>query len=148
MDVTILRLPNMQVVLNEQEAKAKEEEETEEAMRCKRRRLDSSGQELGSGSEESPGEPKRREPAHRRKNRQRVKQQQQQQETARAAPLEFDDAEVTALQQEGGMERSMIEELLKKYGFGQWTKPEEVWKGRNISRHSEIPETSLSGGSS
>jgi hypothetical protein len=46
------------------------------------------------------------------------------------------------------MERSMIEELLKKYGFGQWTKPEEVWKGRNISRLSEIPESSVNGGSS
>jgi hypothetical protein len=37
---------------------------------------------------------------------------------------------------------------LKKYGFGHWTKPEEVWKGRNISRLSEIPESSLNGGSS
>merc|ERR1712037_164416 len=141
MDVTILRLPNMQVVLNEQEEKAKEEEEEEE-MRSKRRRLDSSGQELGSGSEEMPGETKRREPAHRRKNRQRVKQQQKQ-HNALAPPVEFDDAEITALQQEGGMERSMIEELLKKYGFGRWTKPEEVWKGRNISRLSEIPESTV-----
>merc|ERR1712130_1019759 len=113
-------------------------------MRSKRRRLDSSGQELGSGSEEMPGETKRREPAHRRKNRQRVQQQQQKQNIL-APPPEFDDAEIRALQQEGGMERSMIEELLKKYGFGQWTKPEEVWKGRNISRHSEIPESSVSG---
>jgi hypothetical protein len=96
---------------------------------------------------ETPGEPKRREPAHRRKNRQRVKQQQKQ--NALVPPkCEFDDAEITALQQEGGMERSMIEELLKKYGFGRWTKPEEVWKGRNISRLSEIPESSVSGGSS
>ena len=46
----------MQVVLNEQEEKAKEEEEE---MRSKRSRLDSSGQELGSGSEETPGETKR-----------------------------------------------------------------------------------------
>ena len=79
----------------------------------------------------------RREPAHRRKNRQRVKQQQKQvrqnvimtmilriimmailmmtmikmsiQHNALAPPYEFDDAEITALQQEGGMERSMIE---------------------------------------
>ena len=49
----------MQVVLNEQEEKDKEEEEVEEEMRTKRRRLDSSGQELGSGSEETPGETKR-----------------------------------------------------------------------------------------
>ena len=52
----------MQVVLNEQEEKdreEKEEEEEEEEMRSKRRRLDSSGQELGSGSEETPGETKR-----------------------------------------------------------------------------------------
>ena len=48
----------IQVVLNEQEEKAKEEEEEEE-MRSKRSRLDSSGQELGSGSEETPGETKR-----------------------------------------------------------------------------------------
>lgn len=148
MDVTILRLPHMQVVLNEQEEKAKEEEQEEEEMRSKRRRLDSSGQ--GSGSEETPGETKRREPAHRRKNRQRVKQQQKQQiQNALVPPkCEFDDAEITALQQEGGLERSMIEELLKKYGFGRWTKPEEVWKGRNISRLSEIPESSVNGGSS
>jgi len=77
----------------------------------------------------------------------RVKKQQRQ-HNALAAPLEFDEDEITALQQEGGMERSMIEELLKKYGFGQWTKPEEVWKGRNISRLSEIPESSVNGGSS
>ena len=51
----------MQVVLNEQEEKDREEkeEEEEEEMRSKRRRLDSSGQELGSGSEETPGETKR-----------------------------------------------------------------------------------------
>merc|ERR1711974_577827 len=144
MDVTILRLPHMQVVLNEQEGKDREEEREEGA---KRRRLDSSGQELGSGSEETPGETKRREPAHRRKNRQRVKQQQKQ-HNALAPPYVYDDAEIEALQQEGGMERSMIEELLKKYGFGRWTKPEEVWKGRNISRLSEIPESAVSEGSS
>ena len=46
-------------MLNEQEEKDKEEEEVEEEMRTKRRRLDSSGQELGSGSEETPGETKR-----------------------------------------------------------------------------------------
>ena len=45
-------------MLNEQEEKDKEDEEEEE-MRTKRRRLDSSGQELGSGSEETPGETKR-----------------------------------------------------------------------------------------
>ena len=45
-------------MLNEQEEKEKEDEEEEE-MRTKRRRLDSSGQELGSGSEETPGETKR-----------------------------------------------------------------------------------------
>ena len=52
----------MQVVLNEQEEKDRKEEkeeEEEEEMRSKRRRLDSSGQELGSGSEETPGETKR-----------------------------------------------------------------------------------------
>merc|ERR1711974_31209 len=79
-----------------------------EEMRSKRRRLDSSGQELGSGSEETLGETKRREPAHRRKNRQRVKQQQKQ-HNALAPPYVYDDAEIEALQQEGGMERSMIE---------------------------------------
>ena len=31
------------------------------------------------------------------------------QHNALAPPYEFDDAEITALQQEGGMERSMIE---------------------------------------
>ena len=83
--------------------------------------------------------------------------------------------EVTALQNEGGMERSKIEvkfyrkniqswatffcdisvnwgcrpwlmivqELLRKYGFGSWTKPEEVWRGRNISRVSVIITTIL-----
>ena len=45
-------------MLNEQEEKEKEDEEEEE-LRTKRRRLDSSGQELGSGSEETPGETKR-----------------------------------------------------------------------------------------
>ena len=51
----------MQVVLNEQEEKDRKEEkeEEEEEMRSKRQRLDSSGQELGSGSEETPGETKR-----------------------------------------------------------------------------------------
>ena len=50
----------LQVVLNEQEEKDKvEEEEEEEEMRTKRRRLDSSGQEHGSGSDESQGETKR-----------------------------------------------------------------------------------------
>ena len=48
----------LQVVLNEQEEKDKVEEEEEE-MRTKRRRLDSSGQEHGSGSDESQGETKR-----------------------------------------------------------------------------------------
>ena len=48
----------LQVVLNEQEEKDKVEEEEEE-MRMKRRRLDSSGQEHGSGSDESQGETKR-----------------------------------------------------------------------------------------
>ena len=47
----------LQVVLNEQEEKDKVEEEEE--MRTKRRRLDSSGQEHGSGSDESQGETKR-----------------------------------------------------------------------------------------
>ena len=46
----------LQVVLNEQEEKDKVEEEE---MRTKRRRLDSSGQEHGSGSDESQGETKR-----------------------------------------------------------------------------------------
>ena len=49
----------LQVVLNEQEEKDKVEEEEEEEMRMKRRRLDSSGQEHGSGSDESQGETKR-----------------------------------------------------------------------------------------
>jgi len=64
MDVTILKLPHMQVVLSEQEEtdkmdKEREEEdkEEEEMMRLrKRRRLDSSGQEISSGSEERVGE--------------------------------------------------------------------------------------------
>ena len=47
----------LQVVLNEQEEKDKVVEEEE--MRTKRRRLDSSGQEHGSGSDESQGETKR-----------------------------------------------------------------------------------------
>ena len=46
----------LQVVLNEQEEKDKVEEEE---MRTKRRRLDSSGQEHGSGSDDSQGETKR-----------------------------------------------------------------------------------------
>ena len=49
----------LQVVLNEQEEKDKVVEEEEEEMRMKRRRLDSSGQEHGSGSDESQGETKR-----------------------------------------------------------------------------------------
>ena len=36
------------------------------------------------------------------------------------------------------MTMTIVQELLKKYGFGRWTKPEEVWKGRNISRLSVI----------
>ena len=36
------------------------------------------------------------------------------------------------------MKIMIVQELLKKYGFGRWTKPEEVWKGRNISRLSVI----------
>ena len=36
------------------------------------------------------------------------------------------------------MKMMIVQELLKKYGFGRWTKPEEVWKGRNISRLSVI----------
>ena len=36
------------------------------------------------------------------------------------------------------MKMTIVQELLKKYGFGRWTKPEEVWKGRNISRLSVI----------
>ena len=36
------------------------------------------------------------------------------------------------------MTMRIVQELLKKYGFGRWTKPEEVWKGRNISRLSVI----------
>merc|ERR1712156_649274 len=102
----------------------------------KRSRLDSCGQEISSGSEERVGETMRREPAHRRRNRQKVKKQQMQQNG-----LSSSADEVTALQNEGGMERSKIEELLRKYGFGSWTKPEEVWRGRNISRVSEIPES-------
>jgi len=145
MDVTILKLPHMQVVLSEQEETDKmdkeemdkEKKEEEEMMRLrKRRRLDSSGQEISSGSEERVGETMRREPAHRRRNRQKVKKQQMQQNG-----LSSSADEVTALQNEGGMERSKIEELLRKYGFGSWTKPEEVWRGRNISRGSEIPES-------
>jgi len=142
MDVTILKLPHMQVVLSEQEETDKmdkereEDKEEEEVMRLrKRRRLDSSGQEISSGSEERVGETMRREPAHRRRNRQKVKKQQMQNGLSSSAD------EVTALQNEGGMERSKIEELLRKYGFGSWTKPEEVWRGRNISRVSEIPES-------
>jgi len=145
MDVTILKLPHMQVVLSEQEETDKtdkmdkeerEDKEEEEMMRLrKRRRLDSSGQEISSGSEERVGETMRREPAHRRRNRQKVKKQQMQNGLSSSAD------EVTALQNEGGMERSKIEELLRKYGFGSWTKPEEVWRGRNISRVSEIPES-------
>ena len=34
-----------------------------------------------------------------------------------------------------------VQELLRKYGFGSWTKPEEVWRGRNISRVSVIITT-------
>merc|ERR1712173_526801 len=143
MDVTILKLPHMQVVLSGQEEtdkmdKEREEEdkEEEEMMRLrKRRRLDSSGQEISSGSEERVGETMRREPAHRRRNRQKVKKQQMQNGRSSSAD------EVTALQNEGGTERSKIEELLRKYGFGSWTKPEEVWRGRNISRVSVIPES-------
>jgi len=136
MDVTILKLPHMQVVLSEQEGTDKMDKEREEMMRLrKRRRLDSSGQEISSGSEERVGETMRREPAHRRRNRQKVKKQQMQNGRSSSAD------EVTALQNEGGMEGSKIEELLRKYGFGSWTKPEEVWRGRNISRVSEIPES-------
>jgi len=142
MDVTILKLPHMQVVLSEQEETDKmdkegeEEDKEEEMMRLRKRsRLDSSGQEISSGSEERVGETMRREPAHRRRNRQKVKKQQMQNGLSSSAD------EVTALQNEGGMERSKIEELLRKYGFGSWTKPEEVWRGRNISRVSEIPES-------
>ena len=47
----------------------------------------------------------------------------------------IDEEEMEGLQQESGMEKTMIEELLRKYGFGTWTKPEEVWRGRNISHY-------------
>jgi len=67
-----------------------------------------------------------------------VKKQQMQQNG-----LSSSADEVTALQNEGGMERSKIEELLRKYGFGSWTRPEEVWRGRNISRVSVIITTIL-----
>merc|ERR1712109_368509 len=111
-----------------------EDKEEEEMMRLRKRsRLDSSGQEISSGSEERVGETMRREPAHRSRNRQKVKKQQN--------GLSSSADEVTALQNEGGMEISKIEELLRKYGFGIWTKPEEVWRGRNISIGSEIPES-------
>merc|ERR1712012_367280 len=114
-----------------------DKKEEDEMMRLrKRRRLDSSGQEISSGSEERVGETMRREPAHRRRNRRKVKKQQMQQNG-----LSSSADEVTPLQNEGGIERSKIEELLRKYGFGSWTKPEEVWRGRNISRVSEIPES-------
>ena len=47
----------MQVVLSEQEERDKMDKEEEEVMRLrKRRRLDSSGQEISSGSEERVGE--------------------------------------------------------------------------------------------
>ena len=36
-----------------------------------------------------------------------------------------------------------VQELLRKYGFGSWTKPEEVWRGRNISKVSVIITTIL-----
>ena len=49
---------------------------------------------------------------------------------------EAGEEEVAGLVQESGMERSTIEELLRKYGFGSWTKPEEVWRGRDVARYS------------
>ena len=49
--------PALQVVLSEQEETDKMDKEREEMMRLrKRRRLDSSGQEISSGSEERVGE--------------------------------------------------------------------------------------------
>jgi hypothetical protein len=48
--------------------------------------------------------------------------------------------EVEGAEMESGMERRMIEELLKKYGFGSWVKPEEVWRGRDFSKFRETTE--------
>ena len=53
-----------------------------------------------------------------------------------SSPEPIAEEELEGLQMESGMEKSMIEELLRKYGFGSWTKPEEVWKGRSIGHYS------------
>ena len=53
-----------------------------------------------------------------------------------SSPEPIAEEELEGLQMESGMEKSMIEELLRKYGFGSWTKPEEVWKGRQIGHYS------------
>lgn len=141
MDVTVLRLPNMQVVLNESD----EKEEVEG--RRLRSRLDSAGQESAEEREEEGGsscssetstctllEGKRREPAHRRRNRRRVKKQQQR--SGLQPTAEVGEEEVEELVQESGLERTTIEELLRKYGFGSWTQPEEVWRGRGVATYS------------
>lgn len=46
------------------------------------------------------------------------------------------EEEVEELVQESGLERTTIEELLRKYGFGSWTQPEEVWRGRGVATYS------------
>jgi len=122
----------MQVVLNRGSSTDEEmEQEDTPTLRRSRRRLNSSSSTGESGEE---GESRRqREPAHRRRNRQRAKQQSGQ---SASSPEPIAEEELEGLQMESGMEKSMIEELLRKYGFGSWTKPEEVWKGRQIGHYS------------
>lgn len=133
MSLTILRLPNMEVVLTQPTSDQELQEDSHRELREHRRRMNSTGMD----SEEEPeADMKKKEPAHRRKNRRRAKKQQRHNQKSDSGSIA--EKEMAEMQRESGMEKTMVEELLRKYGFGHWTQPEE--ETSDNSSATEIPE--------
>merc|ERR1711936_921686 len=140
---TVLRLPNMAIVLgpeeqantrrsdrirNLSEPSSQQENSERPSRRGKRRlRYNSVMEEDIDDTEEM--EAKRREPEHRRLNRLRLMKQNE------------NDSPVTspednpAFTESLNKEKTLVEILLRKYGFGQWKLPHEEGNDQTPNQH-------------
>jgi len=141
--MTLLQLPHMRVGLDYDDQGEEDMVVTNEDVRTtrsRRSRLDSMGYSGSMGEEETKEdeslettrERRKREPAHRRWNRKRMSECQTYRESSRSprrpdTPLPIrSEEDLMNFQHESGMEKTMIEALLRKYGFGKWTQPDET----------------------
>eukprot|EP00090_Calanus_glacialis_P033766 TRINITY_DN56212_c0_g1_i1.p1 TRINITY_DN56212_c0_g1~~TRINITY_DN56212_c0_g1_i1.p1 ORF type:complete len:129 (-),score=56.27 TRINITY_DN56212_c0_g1_i1:32-367(-) len=96
------------------------EKDAEENIRRKERSRLRQNSVMDEDEEEEPDEEKemkRKEPGHRRQNRMR------QESVPVKGPEDKDECMETLIR-----EKTMVEILLRKYGFGSWTRPDELFR--------------------